>query len=95
MNAARAAARRELYRGDPLWRLSKLKDNRERRLRAKLELEVQAFLEAFVDRRTRELVGEAQLEAICGRAWRSNRRRIRARAAANNFARVLPRQLRA
>lgn len=28
--------RRQLYRDDPLWRLSKLKDNRERRLRAKV-----------------------------------------------------------
>ena len=32
----RAQRRRELYRTDPLWRLSKNKDNRERRLRAKL-----------------------------------------------------------
>lgn len=30
----RAALRRKLYREDPLWRLSKLKANRETRLRA-------------------------------------------------------------
>lgn len=35
INAIRAEGRRQLYRDDPLWRLSKLKDNRERRLRAK------------------------------------------------------------
>lgn len=34
-NDARAALRRHLYRTDPLWRLSKLKDNRERILRRK------------------------------------------------------------
>jgi hypothetical protein len=34
-NAARSKRRRELYRTDPLWRLSKLKQNREDRLRAK------------------------------------------------------------
>ena len=32
---AQAERRRQLYRTDPLWRLSKLKDNRERRMRAK------------------------------------------------------------
>lgn len=35
-NRTRAERRRQLYREDPLWRLSKLKDNRERRLRAKV-----------------------------------------------------------
>ena len=35
-NACRAERRRELYRTDPLWRLSKLKANREHRMRAKL-----------------------------------------------------------
>lgn len=34
-NKARADRRRELYRTDPVWRLTKLKDNRERYLRAK------------------------------------------------------------
>jgi hypothetical protein len=33
--STQAERRRELYRTDPLWRLTKLKDNRERRLRAK------------------------------------------------------------
>jgi hypothetical protein len=32
---AQSKRRLELYRTDPLWRLSKLKDNRERRLRAR------------------------------------------------------------
>lgn len=35
-NEARAERRRHLYQSDPLWRLSKLKANRETRLRAKL-----------------------------------------------------------
>jgi hypothetical protein len=34
-NAERSKRRRELYDKDPIWRLTKLKDNRERRLRAK------------------------------------------------------------
>jgi hypothetical protein len=34
-NLDRRMRRRELYRTDPIWRLTKLKDNRERRLRAK------------------------------------------------------------
>lgn len=34
-NEERAKRRRELYANDPIWRLTKLKDNRERRLRAK------------------------------------------------------------
>lgn len=33
VNQRRATHRRHLYRTDPLWRLSKLKDCRERRLR--------------------------------------------------------------
>ncbi len=32
-NMARAERRRELYRSDPIWRLTKLKDNWERRER--------------------------------------------------------------
>ena len=35
-NEQRAKRRRQLYRDDPIWRLTKNKDNRERRLRAKL-----------------------------------------------------------
>lgn len=35
LNRKRAERRRELYRIDPLWRLSKLKQNREDRLRTK------------------------------------------------------------
>lgn len=35
-NTARSQRRRQLYRDDPIWRLTKLKDSRERRLRAKL-----------------------------------------------------------
>jgi hypothetical protein len=38
INARRAQRRRELYRTDPLWRLTKLKANRETRLRVKLQL---------------------------------------------------------
>lgn len=34
MNELRAERRRSLYRDDPVWRLTKLKDNRERRVRA-------------------------------------------------------------
>lgn len=34
-NERRRERRRQLYRTDPLWRLSKLKANRETRLRAK------------------------------------------------------------
>lgn len=37
LNQRRAERRRELYRSDPLWRLSKLKDSRERRARARME----------------------------------------------------------
>lgn len=33
----RAERRRWLYENDPLWRLTKLKDNRERRLRKRLQ----------------------------------------------------------
>lgn len=32
----RAIWRRDLYRNDPIWRLTKLKDNRERRRREKM-----------------------------------------------------------
>jgi hypothetical protein len=35
-NNERAERRRQLYRTDPIWRLTKLKDNRERRLRARI-----------------------------------------------------------
>jgi len=35
-NEARAERRRHLYQTDPLWRLSKLKDLKERRLRARM-----------------------------------------------------------
>jgi hypothetical protein len=35
VNEQRRMRRRHLYRADPIWRLTKLKDNRERRLRAK------------------------------------------------------------
>ncbi|MDB5584346.1 MAG: hypothetical protein JWR80_9522 [Bradyrhizobium sp.] len=38
-NAARAERRRQLYRDDPIWRLTKLADNHERRLRAKRQAE--------------------------------------------------------
>lgn len=38
-NQSRAERRRSLYESDPIWRLTKLKDNRERRLRAKLKRE--------------------------------------------------------
>jgi hypothetical protein len=34
-NSQRAERRRQLYREDPIWRLTKNKDNVERRLRAK------------------------------------------------------------
>lgn len=34
-NEDRRERRKALYRDDPIWRLTKLKDNRERRLRAK------------------------------------------------------------
>lgn len=40
--ATRAADRRRLYRADPLWRLTKLKANRETRRRQKLRGGVQA-----------------------------------------------------
>jgi hypothetical protein len=36
INGRRASKRRNLYRNDPLWRLSKLKANWETRQRAKL-----------------------------------------------------------
>lgn len=35
MNERRAARRRELYATDPIWRMTKLKDNWERRERRK------------------------------------------------------------
>lgn len=35
LNRKRAERRRELYQTDPLWRLSKLKQNREDRLRTR------------------------------------------------------------
>jgi hypothetical protein len=33
LNSNRAAKRRHLYATDPIWRLTKLKDNRERKMR--------------------------------------------------------------
>ena len=35
-NELRRERRKQLYHSDPIWRLTKLKDNRERKLRAKL-----------------------------------------------------------
>lgn len=87
-NAERAAKRRHLYETDPLWRLSKNKDNWERRQRVKRAAEAQAFLAKWI--RDNRPANERALEAIAGKAWRANRRSIRARAAGGNFRRVAP-----
>lgn len=82
LNRQRAEARRELYHRDPLWRLSKLKDNRERRLRAKL---ARIAAELRIDRQAKR----RQRAEYRPRTPRAGRRgRLLAQAVAGDFARA-------